>query len=86
MTTKFITATTLFGLLLKKCGMVQEGQLEITGKDIDIQVKNFTTVTEKTNQYNGPMTTLTKLFSDQAENNKILIAPRFMGEYDFYLS
>ena len=67
MTTKIITATTLFGLLLKKCGMVQEGQLEITGEDIDIQVKNFTTVTQETNQYNGPMTTLTKLFRDQAK-------------------
>ena len=47
--------------------MVQEGQLEITGEDIDIQVKNFTTVTQETNQYNGPMTTLTKLFRDQAK-------------------
>lgn len=81
MTTKIITATTLFGLLLKKCGMVQEGQLEITGEDIDIQVKNFTTVTEETNQYNGPMTTLTKLFRDQAAYNK---TPRvhLRSEYD----
>ena len=69
MTTKIITATTLFGLLLKKCGMVQEGKLEITGKDIDIQVKNFTTVTEETNKYNGPMTTLTTLFKEKEKSN-----------------
>ena len=61
MTTKIVTATTIFGLLLKKCGMVREGQLEITGEDLNIEVANIKIVAEEKKEYSSPMTTLGKL-------------------------
>ena len=61
MTTKILTATTLFGLLLKKCGMVQEGKLEITGEDLNIEVKKLTIVSETKEEYSSAISKLGKL-------------------------
>ena len=61
MTTKIITATTLFGLLLKKCGKWREGQLEITGEDLNIEVKKLTIVSETKEEYSSPISELGNL-------------------------
>ena len=71
MTTKIVTATTIFGLLLNKCGMVQEGKLEITGKDLNIEVANISIVAEEKKEYSSPMSKLVDLIdpSNTQTNN-----------------
>lgn len=61
MTTKIVTATTIFGLLLKKYGMWREGQLEITGEDLNIEVKKLTIVSETKEEYSSAISQLGNL-------------------------